>query len=804
MGVIWNKIWFDLWHNKSRTVQVVLIVTMGAFAIGMIIAVQNSLAAGMAQVWHKSRPMMIGLGVDPPVDEDMLIALKRIPGVENVEGQLTGGIEWRSGPDQPWQPADLHARADYRDQTYARQDLVAGSWPQGETVAVCQGVQAKFGVRLGQLVTIRAKDREHVLKVTGSVYDNYILPPGLGGSAQFYVDRDQFDHLMEQYGFNLVTAAAPVYEEARVKAIADEMQHKLETAGVDSGGATPPEGNRYVDPSRHFIQDIIDPIFLLLGIMGVLATVLGLFLVYNTVNAIISQQVTQIGVMKAIGARTRDILLIYLCNALMYGVMALVLAIPLGALAGWALSNALLSAMDMPTQALAICQPAVVAQLAISLLAPLLASLLPIYSGARITVREAISTYGLSTGSSGLDRVLARLQAIPRTISLTISNTFRHKGRVVLTQITLVMSGLIFMMIMAANDSATYTFTDVLFSILNFNVTLQFERAVRIDQVEQLTRQRPDVQAVEMWAADSPEIRPAGRPRSDDDRVTLLLGVPLPTRLYGPQMRAGRWLTPADTQAVVLNEQIATDVGVGVGDWVTLHHGVKGDSTWRVVGLLFDPILTTAIYAPRTEVLRVIRSVDRARTVWIQTVRKDATSVGAAATQLRQFYKDHHLHVSPSSVFGPNGNTDASISASVLGRFGIIMTLLLSMALLIGLVGSIALSGVLSLNVLERRREIGVMRAIGASSGTISGLFIGEGVILGWLSWVIATPLSLPAGQLMTQALGKAIGGSLVYRFTPTGVLLWLVIITVMAVAASFLPARGASRVSVRESLAYQ
>jgi putative ABC transport system permease protein len=126
------------------------------------------------------------------------------------------------------------------------------------------------------------------------------------------------------------------------------------------------------------------------------------------------------------------------------------------------------------------------------------------------------------------------------------------------------------------------------------------------------------------------------------------------------------------------------------------------------------------------------------------------------------------------------------------------------MAVIIGVVGSIALSGALSLSVMERRREIGVMRAIGASSGVIARLFIGEGLLLGWLSWLIALPLGLPAGWLMLRGLGAAIGFDLVYKYTPAGALYWLVIITVLSIVASLLPARGAMRVSVRESLAYE
>ena len=125
------------------------------------------------------------------------------------------------------------------------------------------------------------------------------------------------------------------------------------------------------------------------------------------------------------------------------------------------------------------------------------------------------------------------------------------------------------------------------------------------------------------------------------------------------------------------------------------------------------------------------------------------------------------------------------------------------MAVLIGVVGSITLSGVLSLGVIERQREIGVMRAIGASSWDVARLFIGEGLILGWLSWVIAMPISLVASRLMTEALSAALGMEIVYHYTPRGAIMWLVIITFLAILASGLPARRATKLSVRESLAY-
>jgi putative ABC transport system permease protein len=305
-----------------------------------------------------------------------------------------------------------------------------------------------------------------------------------------------------------------------------------------------------------------------------------------------------------------------------------------------------------------------------------------------------------------------------------------------------------------------------------------------------------------MWGFTSAKIRLMGQPESDDDKSATVFGVPLPTELYGAQLRVGRWLKPDDTDAVVLNQKLAEDLGVGVGDWITLDHGLKGTSDWQVVGLLFDPVINNSAHVPREPMIRAIGEVGRASTLWVQTNRSDAEGEKEVAQELRAYFDAHKIKVNAQSIFFDD--TASEIIQGILFRFGIIISLLAAMAVIIAIVGSIGLSGVLSLSVLERRREIGVMRAIGASSGKISRLFIGEGLILGILSWLIALPLSIPAGYAMTQAMGVALQTEIVYRYTPVGAFYWLGIIVVLSIVASWFPARGATRISVRESLAYQ
>ena len=133
------------------------------------------------------------------------------------------------------------------------------------------------------------------------------------------------------------------------------------------------------------------------------------------------------------------------------------------------------------------------------------------------------------------------------------------------------------------------------------------------------------------------------------------------------------------------------------------------------------------------------------------------------------------------------------------------MYLMLAMAVLAALVGSVGLMSTMSINVVERGREIGVMRAIGATSVTIVGIFIAEGVLVGVLSWLIAVPLSYPGALAFNNLVSSALFQiPLDFDYSIGGVVLWLVIVVVLSALASLWPALSATQVSVREALAYE
>ena len=589
VSVMVQKVWADLWGNKGRTLQVTLIIAMSAFGVGLVIGGKNLTSQAITNDWLQGDPPAIKINVNPSMDEDQLFALKHIDGIGEVEGFQTATIEWRHNPDEPWRSAILNARDDYLDQKIARQVLLDGQWPTRKIFAMENGFESAYDVSIGDVVQIRIDDREYDVEI-GGVLNAFDIAPAFADDLVLYTTRRRFTDLTGREDYNTIAAKDLSFDWQQAEAADTELKDRLDKLEIDSTGAIPPFLDRVAEPERHFAQNILDASFTILGVIGGVIVILGMFLVYNSVSAIIVQQVSQIGVMKAIGARTGQILWVYLLLVITYGVLAAIISVPLAALAAHGIRLFFSSQTGVLDRSFALDPTAVSVQILVALLAPLLASLGPVLSGARITVREAISTYGLGGASGLIERFVASAQLLPYTLLLTIANTFRNKPRLALTQISLVGSGIIFITVLGVRDSTNYTFGTELTSIHQYQVTLQFEEDERVSRIEPMALAQPGVAALEMWNVEKATVRPAMQEEyTVDDRQTILFGLPVDSQMYTPKITTGRWLVPEDERAVVLHEELAAKVGVGVGDWVTFRYRSGKESNWQVVGLLFDP-----------------------------------------------------------------------------------------------------------------------------------------------------------------------------------------------------------------------
>ena len=803
MDVIFQKVWVDLWGNKTRTLQVALVVALGAFGIGLVIGARNLILDAVNTDYRRTAPPAIGLIVNPPMTDDQLLGLKNIDGVEQVEGVITALVEWRATPADAWEPAFLRSRADFEEQTLSQERLVTGQWPARQAVAISQGTDTTFGIAEGSTVYLRIDDRERAVDVVGTIKSPRAAP-FFTGNPDFFMSRARYEAVVGSANYDTIFVSIGTFDRAKAEAVDAAIRDRLDKLGIDSIGAEQPLGNRITPPDRTPVSSLLDALFAIMGLVGGVIVILGLFLVFTSVSAIVTQQIDQIGVMKAIGARTGQILRGYLLLVLAYGLLATLIAVPLGALAANGLKNFFLDFTNTTNPGFQVDRLAVAVQIVVAFLAPLLAALIPIFKGVGITVREAIGSYGLGGTAGLIDRLIARARGIPYSALLTLGSVFRNKQRVVLIQLTLVGSGIIFIAVNGAADSTQFTFDQELRSIHTYQAGVGFEQAQRIERIAQLALAQPDIVKIEQWSTGSATVRPITQAKvTIDDEGATLLGLPAASTVYKPQIVRGRWLQPGDRSEVVIHKALAQKVGVDLGDQLIITRKDGREATWTIVGVLYDPVNSQSIHMAQDALARFLGEANRANALWFTTTATSADDIRTIELALAERFKAQNIAVTPETVF--NGNTIDDIVFSKLFTYNLLLQLLAIMAVVIAVVGGIGLSGVLSLSVLERTREIGVMRAIGASSGQITRLFIGEGLFLGILSWLLALPVSIPlAYGLTTTILSTVLDEEILYRFTFFGPGLWLLIICILAILASWFPARNATRVSVRESLAYQ
>ncbi len=801
MSVIWYKVWFDLWRNKVRTILAVLSITAGVFAIGAIFGMVDQLLSGMDSAHAAVNPSHISMALAKPIDRNTAIRLKKINGVKDIEVLNEVSVRYKVRPEEEWHAARLIMRDDYHEQVFDIVQLKEGEWPQKDNMVIERLSSRYFNINLGDKVIFELDKTDRALPITGKVRHHFVEPPPFGGDAVFLVDAQGMERFNVKEGeFNNLLVQVTPYSAEFAREVASEIKDRLAKEGIGVAFTF------YQDPTEHWGRFFVEGINLVLQVLAVVSLFMSVILVINTLTALITQQINQIGIIKAIGGTTHLIMKIYLAGVTVYGLLALLVSLPLGALVAFSLSQWFLNLFNIDYEVFQVSSRALSLQAMAALAVPLLAALWPVLGGARVTVREAVASYGLGGdfGSNWLDRTVEaagrRFLSSPQAIAL--GNLFRRKGRLILTQLVLVAAGSMFLIVMSLSASISLTLNNDM-GRRGFDVRIGFENPQRIDRTLQMAKTVPGVEEAEAWFAYPASVLKEGERLKEAGVGVQLNGIPADSRMYRPLMVAGRWLQPGDGRVIAISKSIADDNSIKVGDTITLDLGDLGDQEWQVIGIFqvifgggFD---ADPIYAPQTAVFDATKQHNQATRLFVRTGSPEPTYVQSVFQRLKDLYESRNMDM---NVF-INGTTpeDRQLAEN---QFDIAINMLLALAVIVAMVGGIGLMGSLSISVVERIREIGVMRAIGAQSGTIMGMFVLEGVLQGLMSWLVVVPFSFAFGRYLAQALGQAMfEADLDYGYNYEAVLIWLVVILVISTLASLLPARSATLISVRESLAY-
>ncbi len=806
----WRKIFLDLFENWTRTLLVVFSIAVGVFSIGVISGAYVIIENDMSASYAANKPANIELRMDD-FERDFLATIENAPGIADVEGRRVFNIRARREDSSKWTTLDIVAVDDFEKNKINLLTPLEGSILPGKNEVVLERkVLDEFNISIGESVFFELPDGStKSLKVVGIAQDpttgadDFLAPPFV------YISMDTLLTLRQPNTFNRVYATVSENEndDAHIRMVAADLKDRIEKSGVSVARS------RTALTNEHPLASTVNAVLGILLALGVLIVFLSSSLIANTLAALLNQHLRHIGVMKLVGGRRNQVFGMYLVLILAFGLLALALAVPAGGWGAYELSNFIAEKLGFTLLGRRIVPLAFYIQIAVGILVPLLAGFWPVINGSRITVLNAISGDTTSDGGgqasgsphreSAFDRFQHRATAalarrgihFPRPLLISLRNTFRRKSRLALTLFTLTMGGAIFIAVFNVRTTL-FDYMDNVGRYFVADVTLDFDEPYRLSEIEKVARQVPGVVDVEGWAFATAEIL---YPDGTVAENLTVLAPPAGSMMVNADPVSGRWLQPGDTRSIAITEGILRSFpNLKVGDTLRVKSGGR-EQNWEIVGFFkFIDREGLIAYGTYEYFSRETNLAGRSVSFRVVTDRHDQPYQAQMSEALDKHFREAGYKLRQARP-GLSALKNATESLDILVIF------LLIMALLTAIVGAMGLTGTMGMNVLERTREIGIMRAIGAADREVMRMVIVEGVVIGSISWFLGLFLSIPFTYLLSLIVSLAVFETPIdVVFTPTGYLIWLAVVLVLSALASVLPARNAARLTIREVLAYE
>ncbi|MFZ5893326.1 MAG: ABC transporter permease [Myxococcota bacterium] len=793
MAPRWRKLWRDVWLQRGRMLLMIAAITVSLMGVGTILGTHAIMSREVPRSYLSTRPASASLELREEVSPALIQAVRALPSVSAAEAGEIVAARAKVGLD--WVPLLLFVVDDFDTQQLNRFARERGAWPpaRGSMLVERTAVRILKADQGGRLLVKTPHGAAQTITISGLVHDAGLAPAWQERAGYGYITRETLAVLGEEAVFRELRVE---FKQARNVIAID--QAVLELSAWLTARGLHVEQARVPPLAQHPHQTQMNAVMGLLLTLSGMALALSGVLVGSSISALLARQLREIGVMKTVGATTSQTIALYLALVCGLGVVAEIVALPIGALGARSLSAKVAAMLNIELVSLHIPAWVFGVQTASAIIVPLTLAAVPIQRACRMTVRAALDRQEAVEPDMGfeLPRVARMFDGIDRTLALALRNALRRPVRSLLTVMLLGTGGAMFLT--SLNVARGWErMTERVYEDRSYDVEVRLNQPAAVADT---LRSIVGVRSVEAWgyartAVWRPQAIDIVRTYPDGGHGSFtLLGPPPDTSLIRFPLLAGRWLQRGDTDAVVLNHMALAQLpGAAVGDTIQLSL-VGEPNTWRVVGIVEEVGAASAAYVTRDALARAAKEpADAGRLLRISVDRPEQR------TQLiRQI--EQRLQAEGASV-------EAVIPLAVLrtamgDHVLILIRLLLSMAALMIIVGLLGLASTMGNNVLERTREIGVLKTLGATPRKILGLVTTEALVLAGASFCLALIASLPLSAAIGGTVGKLafrLGLPLVLDGAAIGV--WLCAVLLFSTAAVWVPAHRAAKLTVTEAL---
>jgi len=799
VSTLTRKAWGDLTQHRARTLLTAFTLCIAIASLGFL-AVPSLLNAAMDRQVQQSHLYDVALPTRilnlTPAE---LSALGRLPGITAVSADL--GYVTKATSAAGTQNVDI-AGGDLASAAVDTVPLLTGRLPRdGQVLAdAANGRATDYALPAGATLRVRAASGALVpLRISGTGM-NLAATPGANGSSTpvFYTTLATLESLRGVRGINFLgfrlTDDTPA---AQSRAVAEVRAYLTRQTGSDPITGLPITRSAGQWPG----QASFGRTMALLYIITILAFVSALFLISATMNTLIAEQAGEIAILKTLGGRRRQIGGITVRTAAMLGAAGAILGTLLGIAVAYLVAHSFAETLiDLPI-GFGAAPGVVVASLLAGPVLAVAASLPALRRALRRPVAETLAGTASAGGfgAGRLDRLVARSgllaeAGVPSSLRMGVRNALRQKRRSVATIAQIAVAGGLAITFLALGQSASAL-------ISHTENQLRFTAAVGMTsgsppfggQAVAIAAATPGVARAE--PAETSAVQYRGQ-----SYVAWGLG---PHPLYAYRLSAGRWFTAAEAARahpaippVVLGPVLARASHAYIGRILTVDTPV-GYTRVRVIGLdTGDTNGGSTVYFPLSALERLDGGPGTADSIWLKTAGASHAAINRAATAVGRRLTAAGYRVSTSDVYVVVADITASSRA--------VLVIVQVLGLLVVAITLMGLVSALSMAVIERTREIGILRCVGARARQIRRVFTAEAVLLVIAGWVLAVPL----GWLMYQGLRALVLHSADLSLPddfpvaiPLGTLVGLLVLTLLVIR---LPLRRASRIQPGLALRYQ
>jgi putative ABC transport system permease protein len=782
----------DLSRRRSRTFFAVATLALAVASIGLFAAPTLMNRAMSAEVAADRLPDLT-ISTRPLVlNRAQLAALAAVPDVRAVEPRSSFGGRVYIGARRAF--ARVLGIPDFTSQAVNVVHLTSGDPPQ--TGAVLTEVQ---NARQG-LLSVQAGQTVRIIGTDGAVRSLQVSGEGRNLDGSQTVTSDGVIVLYATPATVASLRGAPGYDQlffqladtrpAAVNATIAAIRRTLAAVPGFTGFSDLPQVRAADDwPGKSRFQDFSKFFY----IITLLALLSALVLISNTMTTLVAEQTSEIGIMKAVGGRRRQIAAVYLKTAVLLGGLGTVAGIVLGVVLAYVLTSFFGSTFFAAGVGFGIDWSVVLASALVGLLGPPLAALPAIRRAVRVPVRDALQATGSAAGGQDAgDRLLGRVRFLPRPAQIGLRNVGRRRRRSLSTALVIALAVgtmlAVLGMITAAANASRASWGD---HGEDVKLTAQGGQHMLDARAAALIRSTPGVAAVEpMFVTDI----------TLADKDAKIWGLQQAT-MFRYRIAAGRWFTPAEEQArahvAVVESAIADTTGTRLGDSITVQTA-SGPARFRVIGISPQQQENgTALFVPLTTVHAVLTGVpgDANNGYWVQTTSHDHAFIDRTTTRIEDTLTTHGYNVNSEIVYVQLADEIAS--------YRTITTTIAVLGLLIVAIGMAGLANALTMSVLERTREIGILRSIGARARDIRRIFATETLTLAAAGWLIGVPLGYLLDLFIVWMTKKVMNANLTLAFPPWNIVIALAGTIVLALLITLVPIRRAVHLRPGHALRY-